>query len=266
MNTSKTVQANFGALPTVNVSPQNLTVFAGSNAVFSANAAGLAPLSYQWSFNGTNLSGATNTLLTLTNVQLSQSGNYGVLVTNILGSTLSSNAMLVVNPVFHFVWSPIPSPRFANTPFAVVVQAKNATNGTATNFTSTVVLASTNGIPIMPPVSGNFVQGAWTGTVTVSQTATNLVLQASDNLGESGLANPIDVVDLPSVATVSSGGSLLIFWPVNPSGFGLETTTNLSPVNWVPVATKPFQIGDQYLLIIQMTATHGFYRLRFSGP
>ena len=266
LNTSKIVQANFGALPTVNISPQNLMVFAGSNAVFSANAAGLPPLSYQWSFNGTNISGATNTLLTLTNVQLSQAGNYAVLVTNNLGSTLSSNALLVVNPVFHFVWSPIPSPRFANTPFAVMVQAQNATNGTATSFTSTVVLVSTNGIPIVPPVSGHFVQGVWTGTVTVGQTATNLVLQASDNLGESGLANPIDVVNLPSLATASSGGLLLVFWPVNPPGFGLETTSVLSPANWMPVTTTPFQVGDQYLLIVQMNVTNAFYRLHYPGP
>ena len=266
INTNKIVQANFSGLPAVNISPQNLIVFAGSNAVFSANAAGLPPLSYQWSFDGTNISGATNTLLTLTNVELSQAGNYAVLVTNAFGSVLSFNAVLVVNPLFHFVWSQIPSPRFVNTPFTVVVQAQNTTNGIATNFTSTVVLVSTNGIPIAPAVSANFIQGVWTGAVTVAQTATNLVLQATDNLGESGLANPINVVNLPLLTTVSSGGSLLILWPVNPSGFGLETTAGLSPANWVPVTTTPLQIGDQYVVPVQMSGTNGFYRLIFSGP
>jgi hypothetical protein len=54
-------------------------------------------LSYQWSFNGTNLLGATNTMLTLTNVQLTQAGNYAVSVTNLYGSTNSANALLTVS-------------------------------------------------------------------------------------------------------------------------------------------------------------------------
>jgi hypothetical protein len=48
--------------------------------------------------NGTNVDGATNSSLTLTNVQFSQAGNYAVLMTNAFGSVLSSNAVLTVNP------------------------------------------------------------------------------------------------------------------------------------------------------------------------
>jgi hypothetical protein len=120
-------------------------------------------------------------------------------------------------------------------------------------------------IPMSPTNSGNFVQGVWTGAVTVVQTATNLVLQATDNLGDSGLANPINVISLPVLTTVPSGSTLHVFWPVNPSGFVLETTAGLSPANWVPVTTTPSQIGNQYLLPIQMSGTSAFYRLRFSG-
>ena len=266
MSTNKVVQANFVALPMVTISPQNLVVFAGSNAVFNANATGLSPLSYQWLFNGTNISWATNVLLTLTNVQVGQAGNYAVLVTNNYGSVLSSNAVLMVNPLYHYLWSQIPPTRFVNTAFAVTIQAQNATNGVATNFTGTVVLLSTNGIPIVPAVSGSFIQGVWAGMVTVAQAATNLVLQAKDNLGESGLANPINIVNLPSLSTAPSDGLLLVSWPVNPSGFGLETTVGLSPANWVPVTASPMQIGDQYLLPIQMSGSNAFFRLRFSGP
>ena len=55
-----------------------------------------APLSFQWHFNGTNLQGAVDAALTLTNVQLAQAGTYTVLVTNAFGSVLSSNAVLTV--------------------------------------------------------------------------------------------------------------------------------------------------------------------------
>jgi hypothetical protein len=252
-------------LPMILSQPTNLTVIRSSNATFSVTASGSAPLVYQWNFNGTNILTANCSSLTLTNVQLNQAGNYDVLVTNNYGSILSSNAVLTVNPLFHFIWNQIPSPRFINTPFAVGVQALDFNNDLATNFTDTVALLSTNGIPISPAMSANFIQGGWTGAVTAVQTATNLVLQASDSFGETGMANPINVVNLPLLTTFSSGSSLYIFWPINPSEFILETTPTLSPANWGPVSTPPFQIGDQYLEPITISETNAFYRLRFIG-
>ena len=55
---------------------------AGTNALFTVAATGLGPLSYQWQFNGTTISGATNTNLTLNNVQPTNAGSYTVVVTN----------------------------------------------------------------------------------------------------------------------------------------------------------------------------------------
>jgi hypothetical protein len=256
------------SLPVITSQPTNQTVVVGQTATFSVTAIGTTPFSYQWYFNGTNnpIAGATNATLTLSNVQLTNAGNYAVTVTNLYGSTNSSNAMLTVNPLIYFVWNPIPSPRFVNLPFAVTIQAMSLTNGLATNFTGTVILKSTNGISIHPPVSSAFVQGVWTGAVAVIQTATNLVLQASDELGQSGFANAINVVGLPPLTTVPSGSTLYIFWPVNPSGFVLETSPNLSPAQWIPVTNPPIQIGDQYLLPVQMSGTNAFYRLYFSEP
>jgi hypothetical protein len=58
----------------------------------------VAPLVYQWYFNGTNrLVGATNATLVLSNVQPAQSGIYSVNVTNSLGFQVSQPAALVVN-------------------------------------------------------------------------------------------------------------------------------------------------------------------------
>jgi hypothetical protein len=253
------------APPGITMQPANSTNVVGTTATFTVTASGSTPLNYLWKKNGTNLIGATGTNYTIVSVQTNDAGIYSVTITNAYGSIISSNAALTVNPLFHFIWNQIPSPRFVNVPFAVVIQAQNPTNGNATNFNNTVILLSTNGIPVVPAVSGNFIQGVWTGMVAVAQTATNLVLQASDSSGESGLANPINVISLPALTTIPSGGSLLIFWPVNPAGFVLEETAGLSPANWVPVTASPFQIGDQYLLSIQMSGTNAFYRLRFNG-
>jgi hypothetical protein len=209
--------------------------------------------------------GATNTILTLTNVQLSQAGNYIVLVTNAYGSVLSSNAVLVVT-LDHFVWNPIPSPRFVNTPFSVTIRAQNITNGLFTNFTGTALLGTTNGVAITPPVSGNFVQGVWTGSVVISQAASNLVLQANDGWGHFGVANPINVISLPSLGMLHSGNMALFMWPVGYSEFVLEASGSLSPATWVPIPFVPFQVGDQNLVPLEITGTNGFYRLRFPGP
>ena len=240
-----------GVPPAITFQPTNQVITVGGTASFSVTASGAAPLSYQWNFDGTNIVGRTNTTLTLTNVQVSQAGNYAVLVTNLSGSTLSSNALLTVT-LDHFAWGPIPSPRFINTPFAVAIQARDMTNGLFTNFTGTAILGTTNGVAVNPPVSGNFMQGVWTGSVVISQMASNLVLRADDGLGHFGLANPINVISLPSLDVLHSGNVALYMWSVGYPGFVLETSDSLSPARWVVVPYSPIQIGDQYLLPLEM--------------
>ena len=83
-------------LPLITVQPTNQTAMAGSTVTFSVTAIGTPPLTYQWSFDGTNLANATDPSLTMTNLQLNQSGNYSVLVTNLYGSTNSDGAVLRV--------------------------------------------------------------------------------------------------------------------------------------------------------------------------
>ena len=169
--------------------------------------------------------------------------------------------------LIHLIWNQIPSPRYVNTPFTIVIQALNSSNALATNFTSTVALQSTNGVPVNPAVSGNFIQGTWTGAITIAQTATNLVLQTTDNLGESGQANPINVLNPPALTTLSSDSILLIAWPISPSGFVIETSPSLSPANWVPITNQqPVEFLGHNLLPIPMSGTNAFFRLRFNGP
>ncbi len=91
------------AVPPVIVGePQNQTVPPGGTVSFSVNSTGSQPLGYQWFANASSLPYATNATLTLTNVQLSQSGNnYSVLVSNSAGSTNSSSAVLTVNGAYY---------------------------------------------------------------------------------------------------------------------------------------------------------------------
>jgi hypothetical protein len=83
-------------LPIISGQPTNQTGPLGSNATFAVTASGTGPLAYQWRFGGTNLPGATNLSLLLTNVQATQAGGYRVVVTNIVGGVTSSIASLRV--------------------------------------------------------------------------------------------------------------------------------------------------------------------------
>ena len=84
------------APPVITLPPSSQTVAAGSNATFTALAAGSAPLRYQWRFFGTNLPGATNAVLVRSNVTAAFAGNYFLVVTNTLGAATSSVATLTV--------------------------------------------------------------------------------------------------------------------------------------------------------------------------
>jgi hypothetical protein len=68
--------------------PRNQTVRLGLNASFSVSATSANPVTYQWRFNGTNIDGATNATLVLTNVQLANEGLYSVLVADPVSSVV----------------------------------------------------------------------------------------------------------------------------------------------------------------------------------
>ncbi len=76
--------------------PVGLTAYTGRGVTLQATAVGAAPLSYQWLLNGTNIPGATNTSLVISNVQFSNAGNYQLFVSNSINTALSLSAPLNV--------------------------------------------------------------------------------------------------------------------------------------------------------------------------
>jgi hypothetical protein len=76
--------------------PTNQVVRLGSNCTFSIAMTGYPPFSVQWRFNGVAIPGATNSTLTLTNVQLTHEGDYAAVVSNSFGAVLSDSAGLAV--------------------------------------------------------------------------------------------------------------------------------------------------------------------------
>ncbi len=82
--------------PRLTAGPANQSVPRHGLVTFTVAADGDAPLRFQWRHNGTNLPGATNAALTLSDVDFAQAGTYGVVVYNAAGTIESSAAVLSV--------------------------------------------------------------------------------------------------------------------------------------------------------------------------
>lgn len=95
-----------GAAPIITNQPVSQVVNAGSSVTFWVGNSGTLPLSYQWLYNGSYIAGATNQSLQLTNVQLNQSGNYSVQMSNAFGAAASSNALLTVQTAPYLISQP----------------------------------------------------------------------------------------------------------------------------------------------------------------
>ncbi len=104
--------------PVIITGPLNQAILEGGDAAFAVQAVGSPPLFYQWHFNGTVITGATNFSLRLTGVTTNQAGLYSVVVSNSLGTATCAGAKLTVSrPVTtHFVSpnSPNPTPPYGD--------------------------------------------------------------------------------------------------------------------------------------------------------
>jgi len=87
--------------PVITAQPQSqVAAQTGAGVTYTVSASGTAPLGYQWYFQGTGISGATNTSYTINNVQTTNIGYYQVMVTNSAGTATSSNATLQIGSLF----------------------------------------------------------------------------------------------------------------------------------------------------------------------
>jgi len=137
-NSAGTATSN-GAVLTVNpaavapaftTQPQSQTVTAGANVTFTVAASGSPAPTLQWQKNTVNISGATGTTLTLSNVQAGDAATYTAVATNSAGTVPSNGAVLTVNPAT----SGVP---------AVTTQPQNQTMAQGGNVTLTAAASGT---------------------------------------------------------------------------------------------------------------------------
>jgi len=86
----------------ITAQPTSRTLPAGSKAVLAVGAGGWAPLGYQWQLEGANVPGATAAAYAIANLQAAATGNYRVIVSNVLNSVTSSVAVVAITTTPHF--------------------------------------------------------------------------------------------------------------------------------------------------------------------
>jgi uncharacterized repeat protein (TIGR03803 family) len=259
--------------------PASQLVLAGVNVTISAGVFGAPLLSYQWVFNSTNLPGATSATLTLTNVSPSESGNYALMVTNNLGSVLSSNAVLTVVPI---IIATEPQPPFqtvlAGTDVTLTVSALSTApptyqwefNGTKLRAASNATLTVTNVTPLNSGAYGVLISNsfgsllssnalltvvpAFVATLPVSGiSTTGAVLNGSVTLGpEETLAwfewgTDTNYGQIAGITNIP-GGSGTVAFSNALSGLDADLIYHCRVVAWnsfgiVYGADQPFQIG-----------------------
>jgi pectate lyase len=143
--------------------PPSLVLLAGSTASFSASASGTVPIFYQWLKNNSPISGATNTTLTLTNVQNADAATYALVASNSVSTVTSSNATLTIT-----VASSLPFSAFNLTGFG-----HNATGGGMIAETNSAYVKVTNALDFANALISAYKTA---GSVKVIEITTNLDL------------------------------------------------------------------------------------------
>ena len=151
--------------PQITQQPQSQTVPVGGTATFSVQSSGTLPFRYQWFKGDVQLGGATNRILTMTNVQTNHAGVYSVRISNTAGSVMSSGALLTVTPPEPEIPPPVIasfSPQSGPTGTVVTIVGDNfhpSVGGNRVFFgamRARVLTANTNEITVEAPVGATY--------------------------------------------------------------------------------------------------------------
>lgn len=150
---------NLNAAPVLLTQPANVFVLAGQTTNFSVSASGVPAINYQWTFDGANISGATNDVLLLADIGLTNGGHYAVEASNVLGSVISSNALLSVYASAASVLNGFSLSQTGSVEFSVSgVPGFNYTVEASTNLIDWVPLMTSNSPFIFTDTSANLPQ------------------------------------------------------------------------------------------------------------
>ncbi len=208
--------------PTITAQPAGQNVSVGANVTFTAAATGTGPLTYQWERNGSPISGATSSSLSLSSVQTSDAGNYSAVVTDANGLattssaatlTLALNSQTIAFPAIGSVAIGIPvvlqASASSGLPVSFAVQSGNATIAGG----ATLTIFDANPVTIAANCPGNTTYGA---APSVTQTIVAFVGGPQLYFGSIGSSSSSSYDGGYRTQAVSTSTSLAAF--INASG------------------------------------------------
>jgi hypothetical protein len=214
-------------------SPQSLAVSNGASLYLSAEVAGVGPITYQWLRGSTQIQGATQNYLSVSQVQATDSGTYTVLATNANGTATSAPAIVTVLPVGSYALNA-----------SLVAGSNNVTFQPTYGFTLTRGMVLTGpGIPV--------------GTTINAVSGGNMSLSMSAPATQSGSVNIIvSPSQVPSFATnvftdlsLLNSGTSAVTVDLNPLVSG--SVASVTGRSWTFAANQTAPGGTQGLVLTQ---------------
>ena len=221
--------------PGLSTQPQNQSVGQGTNASFSVAASGSAPLSYQWSFNGAALSGATASTLTIPGAQTNSAGSYTVAVANSWGAITSAVATLSVL---------VPAGIVSQPQSQTVTVGQNATFSVTACGTGTLSYQwSCNGTPLFGTTNYNLTLNPanLTNSGNYSVVVTNIVGSVTSAVASLTVTNPSVTLSVTGGAAMTPAGFTFQFSVPVGLTYIILSSTDLRA--WTPIATNVATTG-----------------------
>ncbi len=232
--------------------PQGATQPRGGSATFTVATSTAVPLTYQWLFDGQPIQGATASTLTLNNLQVTNAGNYSVLISAATGAIESDAATLVVTE----------PPLFTSNPASLRVVP-------GTNVTLTVTTAGPKPIGYQWRFNNFNIPGATNPSVTLTNVTTanngSYFVIATNAFGSTtSLSGTLEVLE-PPVITLN---------PVDQTNFAGDSVTFIAQASGsVPMSYQwrlngtnlPGAVGESLNLSSVSVFTAGTYSVAVSN-
>jgi hypothetical protein len=275
--TSSSALLTVASSPVIIVQPTNQAMPVGATATLAVTAAGAAPLSYQWQLNETNLvdggsiSGSTNNVLTISDAQTTNSGNYTVIITNLFGSVTSSNALLTVTNITPEI---LLQPTNSQTVW-VGSTVTNLSFGSGAPPYSFQWLKDGTNLVDGTNISGSIISGATNFVLIISNAQTNdsgiywlIIMTGGGSITTSN--SILTVLPLPlfgSIIAGNGGGFILSGTGGESNGtyYVLTSSNLLAPLtNWTHIATDHFDGAGGFIFTntVQTNAPQLFHILQ----
>jgi hypothetical protein len=222
------------------------------NSFVTANTTGTPPLTFDWQFNGTNITGAKSSIINLTNIEFNDAGTYSLLISN------STGLVTNLDEIFN---QPITS-----APSFVLQPANQFTNlGATVEFEAAAI-----GFPAPAyqwVLNGTNIAGATNSTLTLSPVTASDAgpywLEASNASGAAVSSNAWLIINWPPIAepesqTVRPGATVTFSGLADGTGVTYQWLESGAPLSG--------QTNSRLTLTDVSTNNEGAYTLVANNP